>query len=251
MWPSTLTNAMTCDDYVGWQGTPRTWFDVGGQLLPLWLCSPVGTIEVEGKADRRGCQRRLRLARPDAGGHPPCMSTSPMERPVVYVDESANSGQNLLDPHQPVFTVAGVHLPDYLAASIVDEVRGQLPRNLREPKYTSLAGSSGGRKALMNAFARLPEGSVRTYLVHKRFMVMTKMVDVIVEPMAHRDGYNLYEGKETLALANMLHLAGPVMGDADAYDRMLQAFVNWVRQKATTDELYAAIAALKSSVQSQ
>ncbi|MEH0542310.1 DUF3800 domain-containing protein [Streptomyces sp. NBC_00704] len=179
------------------------------------------------------------------------MSTSPMERPVVYVDESANSGQNLLDPHQPVFTVAGVHLPDYLAASIVDEVRGQLPRNLREPKYTSLAGSSGGRKALMNAFARLPEGSVRTYLVHKRFMVMTKMVDVIVEPMAHRDGYNLYEGKETLALANMLHLAGPVMGDADAYDRMLQAFVNWVRQKATTDELYAAIAALKTSVQSQ
>lgn len=62
---------------------------------------------------------------------------------------------------------------------------------------------------------------------------------------------NLYEGKETLALANMLHLAGPVMGDADSYDRMLQAFVNRVRQKATTDELYAAIAALKASVQSQ
>lgn len=179
------------------------------------------------------------------------MSTSSSERPVVYVDESANSGQNLLDPHQPVFTVAGVHLPDDLAASIVDEVRGQLPRNLREPKYTSLAGSSGGRKALMNAFSRLPEGSVRTYLVHKRFMVMTKMVDVIVEPMAHRDGYNLYEGKEALALANMLHRAGPVMGDADAYDRMLHAFVNWVRQKATTDDLYAAIGALKASVQSQ
>ncbi|MGV9625475.1 DUF3800 domain-containing protein [Streptomyces sp. NPDC003487] len=179
------------------------------------------------------------------------MSTSPMERPVVYVDESANSGQNLLDPHQPVFTVAGVHLPDDLAASIVDEVRGQLPRNLREPKYTSLAGSSGGRKVLMNAFARLPEGSVRTYLVHKRFMVMTKLVDVIVEPMVHRDGYNLYEGRENLALANMLHLAGPVMGDADAYERMLQAFVNWVRQKATTDELYTAIAALKASIQSQ
>ncbi|MFE5795046.1 DUF3800 domain-containing protein [Streptomyces sp. NPDC056503] len=179
------------------------------------------------------------------------MSTSSSERPVVYVDESANSGQNLLDPHQPVFTVAGVHLSDDLAASIVDEVRGQLPSNLREPKYTSLARSSRGRKSLMNAFSRLPEGSVRTYLIHKRFMVMTKMVDVIVEPMAYRDGYNLYEGKQTLALANMLHLAGPVMGDADAYDRMLHAFVNWVRQKATTDELYAAVAALKSSVQDQ
>ncbi|WP_329174398.1 DUF3800 domain-containing protein [Streptomyces sp. NBC_01477] len=132
------------------------------------------------------------------------MSTSCSERPVVYVDESANSGQNLLDLHQPVFTVAGVHLPDDLAASIVDEVRGQLPRDLREPKYASLAGSNRGRHSLMNAFSHLSKGSVRTYLVHKRFMVMTKMVDVI-----------LYEGKETLALANMLHLAGPVMGDAD------------------------------------
>ncbi|MEV2264938.1 DUF3800 domain-containing protein [Streptomyces anulatus] len=179
------------------------------------------------------------------------MSAASSDRPAVYFDESANSGQNLLDPHQPVFTVAGVHLPDDLASSIVDEVRGQLPRNLREPKYTSLAGSSRGRKSLMNAFSRLPEGSVGTYLVDKRFMVMTKMVDVLVEPMAHRDGYNLYQGKESLALADMLHLAGPVMGDADAYDRMLHAFVNWVRQKATTDELYAAVAALKSSVQNQ
>ncbi|NJQ04011.1 DUF3800 domain-containing protein [Streptomyces lonarensis] len=179
------------------------------------------------------------------------MSTSSSAPPVVYVDESANSGQNLLDPHQPVFTLAGVHLTDDLAASIVDEVRGQLPRNLREPKYRSLARSSGGRKALMNAFSRLPEGSVRTYMVHKRFMVITKMVDIIVEPMAHQDGYNLYEGKQTLALADMLHLAGPAVGDADAYDRMLHAFVNWVRQKATTAELYAAIAVLKASMKDQ
>ncbi|KMS74137.1 hypothetical protein ACM01_15645 [Streptomyces viridochromogenes] len=179
------------------------------------------------------------------------MSTASSERPVVYVDESANSGQNLLDPHQIVFTVAGVHLAEDLAASIVDEVRGQLPRNLREPKYTSLAGSSRGRKSLMNAFSRLPEGSVRTYLVHKRFMVITKLVDVIMETTAYRDGYNLYEGKESLALANMLHMGGPILGDADAYDRMLHTFVNWVRQRATTDELYAAVAVLKASVRDQ
>ncbi|MEV6190312.1 DUF3800 domain-containing protein [Streptomyces albidoflavus] len=179
------------------------------------------------------------------------MSTSSSERPVVYVDESANSGQNLLDPHQPVFTVAGVHLPDDLAASIVDEVRGQLPRNLREPKYTSLAGSGRGRTALMNAFSRLPEGSVRTYLVDKRFMVIAKMVDVLLEPMLHREGYNLYDRKANLALANMLHMAGPVLGNADAYDRLLHAFVDWVRQKSTTDELYAVLAAFKTSVQEQ
>ncbi|MFD6113892.1 DUF3800 domain-containing protein [Streptomyces yangpuensis] len=169
-------------------------------------------------------------------------------RPAVYVDESANSGQNLLDPHQPVFTLAGVHLPDEVAAAIVDEVRAQLPRNIKEPKYTSMAGSTGGRKALTKAFSQLPEGSVRTYLVDKRFMVITKLVDVVMEPMAHRDGHNLYEGKENRGLADLLHMVGSVFGDADAYDQLLLTFVGWIRQKATTDELFAAVAALKASV---
>ncbi|MGW1093746.1 DUF3800 domain-containing protein, partial [Streptomyces sp. NPDC002596] len=73
-------------------------------------------------------------------------SSSSIEPAVVYVDESANSGQNLLDPHQPVFTVAGVHLRDDLAESIVGELRAQMPANQKEPKYSALAGSSGGRK---------------------------------------------------------------------------------------------------------
>ncbi|MEU7415126.1 DUF3800 domain-containing protein [Streptomyces antibioticus] len=169
--------------------------------------------------------------------------------PAVYVDESANSGQNLLDPAQPVFTLAGVQLPDELAAHIVDELRTQLPPNLAEPKYTSLAKSSRGRKALAHAFGQLPEGSVRTYVVNKRFMIMTKLVDLLVEPLAHADGVNLYEGKESLGLADMLHTCGPVFGDPMAYDRLLQSFVHWIRQKATTDDLFAAVASFKTTVQ--
>ncbi|MEU9165813.1 DUF3800 domain-containing protein [Streptomyces sp. NPDC048424] len=176
-------------------------------------------------------------------------SSSPPEAAVVYVDESANSGQNLLDVHQPVFTVAGVHLPDDLADAIVDEVRAQLPANVKEPKYSSLAGSSGGRKALMRAFSRLPEGSVQTYLVHKRFMVITKLVDLLVEPRAYANGINLYEGKQSLRFAEALYLGGPVLGDAGAYERLLQIFVDWVRGRVATDDLFEAIAALKASVQ--
>ncbi|MFB7560105.1 DUF3800 domain-containing protein [Streptomyces brevispora] len=169
--------------------------------------------------------------------------------PAIYVDESANSGQNLLDPAQPVFTLAGVHLPDELAGHIVDEVRTQLPPNLAEPKYTSLAKSSRGRKALVRAFGQLPEGSVRTFVVNKRFMIMTKLVDLLVEPLAHADGVNLYEGKELLGLAEMLHTCGTVFGNATAYDGLLQVFVHWIRQRATTDDLFAAIASFKTAVQ--
>jgi len=168
--------------------------------------------------------------------------------PVVYADESSNSGQNLLDPRQPVFTLAGVHLPDELAASIVDEVRSQLPATQGEPKYGSLTRSSGGRRALRRAFETMPEGSVRSYLIDKRFMVVTKLVDVLMEPLADADGLNLYEDQGGLALAELLRMAGPVLGDAAAFHQMLQAFVDWVRQRVATDDFFTAIAAYKASI---
>ncbi|MEV4560035.1 DUF3800 domain-containing protein [Kitasatospora sp. NPDC049285] len=172
----------------------------------------------------------------------------PTDDPTVYFDETGNSGQNLLDPGQPVFALAGVHLDDRAAADLVAEVRCQLPSTQGEPKYGSLAKAARGRKALLRAFEQLPEGAVRAQLMHKQFMVMTKMVDLLMEPMAHAMGYNLYNGQETLALAEMMHLAGRRLGDRAAYDRMLQAFVDWVRQRASTDDLYASITSFRATV---
>ncbi|WP_159045983.1 DUF3800 domain-containing protein [Streptomyces sp. WM6372] len=132
--------------------------------------------------------------------------------------------------------------------SIVDEVRAQLPPTQGEPKYGSLARSSRERKALMRAFEQVPEGSVCSSLVHKPFMVMTKLVDVLVEPLAHADGFNLYENRQALALAELLYLCRPVLGDAAAYRQLQQAFVDWVRQRVSTDDLFATIAAYKTSI---
>ncbi|RKS05986.1 uncharacterized protein DUF3800 [Nocardiopsis sp. Huas11] len=168
--------------------------------------------------------------------------------PVVYVDESSNSGENLLDPNQPVFTVAGVHLPDDAASATVAEVRSRLPTTQGEPKYGSLARAGRGREALLWAFAQLPPDSVRVYVVHKRFMVITKLVDLLVEPLAHADGFNLYEDDQALGLANMLHACGPVFGDQAAYDRLLQAFVDWMRKRVTTDDFFTALWSFKATV---
>lgn len=168
--------------------------------------------------------------------------------PEVYVDESSNSGENLLDVNQPVFTLAGVHVAQDVAEGIVSEVRSGLPASQNEPKYGSLAKSGRGRTALLRAFARLPPGSVRAFFVHKRFMVVTKMVDLLVEPFAHAAGFNLYEDRRTLGLAEVLHMGGPVFGEQDAYDRLLQAFLDWGRQRASTDELFAALRIYRTTV---
>ncbi len=40
----------------------------------------------------------------------------------------------------------------------------------------------------------------------------------------------------------------PVLGDAAAYRQLQQAFVDWVRQRVTTDDLFAAVATHKKSI---
>ncbi|GAA2064208.1 hypothetical protein GCM10009801_08660 [Streptomyces albiaxialis] len=165
------------------------------------------------------------------------------------MDETGNSGQNLLDPGQPIFALAGVHLKDETAADIVAEVCSRLPATQGEPKYGSLAKATRGREALLWAFAQLSVGSVRAMPVHKPFMVMTKMVDLLMEPLAAVTGFNLYEGQQHLALADMMHVCGTAgLGDKAAYDRMLLTFVDWVRQRTSTDDLFGAIEAFRQTV---
>lgn len=41
----------------------------------------------------------------------------------------------------------------------------------------------------------------------------------------------MYADGSAKALANALHMVGPVLGDADAYERLLQAFVDTMRRR--------------------
>ena len=163
--------------------------------------------------------------------------------PKVYFDESNSTGENLLDPSQPVFSLAAVNVQNDLAAELVYDVISQLPLGHGEPKYTALAKTGHGRAALLECFKRLPSDGVRFYVAHKQFMVESKMVDLLIEPRAYKDGYNMYQDGAAVALANLMHFAGPVSGDKLAYDKMLSTFVKAVRgnSRATVDDLFAAI----------
>ncbi|UQU66839.1 DUF3800 domain-containing protein [Couchioplanes caeruleus] len=169
--------------------------------------------------------------------------------PTVYADESNNSGENLTDLDQPVFAAAAVLMDSAAAASLVASVRAHMPANFGEAKYSALVKSGAGRQALLEAFAQLPDGSVRTYLAHKRFMIVAKMVDYLAVELAYDDGYDMYADGSALGLANLLFHVGPVAGDAAAFDQMLQTFVDALRpsKPTTVDDLFAAIAAYRGT----
>jgi hypothetical protein len=81
--------------------------------------------------------------------------------------------------------------------------------------------------------------------------VASKIVDVLVEEFAYATGYtSMLADGSAVALANLYHLAGPRAGDPQAYERLLQAFVDTVRwnSKATVDDLFDAIAGYRATV---
>ncbi|MGC5660367.1 DUF3800 domain-containing protein [Micromonospora sp. WMMD723] len=173
------------------------------------------------------------------------------EVPTVYADESSNSGENLLDPYQPVFAVAAVHLSVVDAQAMVQSVLDALPPRQGEPKYSALAKSRRGQAALMSVLPRLREGEATAFVAHKRFMIIAKMIDYLVVELLRADGYDMHADGSAVGMANLVHLTGPVLGDERAYETMLATFVNAIRpnQPATPDDLFDVIEAYHRTVQ--
>ena len=148
--------------------------------------------------------------------------------PVVAFDETGNAGQALLDPAQPVFVLASVYLDDPAATQALALIK---PPNAREAKFSSLRTSGPGRRRVLSLLCEpwIDSTRIKAVVYHKPFMVTTKIVDMLLEPLALQRGVDLYADGGDLATANLLHMTGPVFCGADAYAEMLRRFVDMVR----------------------
>lgn len=148
---------------------------------------------------------------------------------TIYCDEAGNSGANLLDPEQPCFVLASNDFTREEAESLLEHVRSAQGA---EPKFTSLRKSGAGIGRLIRFLAdpRLGRERVLVDVFHKKFMVTTKMVDLIAETVFHEMGGDLYEQGANLAMSNMLHHCMPVFCGQENTDRFLAAFVELIRR---------------------
>jgi hypothetical protein len=162
-------------------------------------------------------------------------------RRLVAFDEAGNTGQNLLDPDQPVFVLASVSL-DQAAAE--DALARVVPSGA-EAKFTKLRKSSAGRRSVLD-FLNSEVVSIdhlKFTVYHKRFMVVTKIVDMLVEPLAHLRGHDLYARGENLAMANLIYTVTGTYCGHTAFDQLLECFVAMVRRKSsgTVTRFYAQV----------
>jgi hypothetical protein len=164
---------------------------------------------------------------------------------MIFCDEAGNSGENLLDPTQPFFVLAsndfGLGEARALLAHVVSPQGG-------EPKFKTLKKTAAGVTRLTRFFSDpvLNRYHVVVDAYHKRYMVVTKLVDLIAETLAHQMGVDLYERGANLAMSNMLYCCMPAFCGKERTDVFLSSFVTMMRARTpeSTAVYYAAARAL-------
>lgn len=160
---------------------------------------------------------------------------------TIYCDEAGNTGANLLDQEQPIFVLASNDFSEVEARSLLDYVRSGQGG---EPKFSTLRRRPEGIARVIRLLAdpRLNSDRVRISVFHKRYMVVTKLVDLIAENVMHEMGGDLYERGANQAMSNMLYFCLPVFCDEDAVNKFLGSFVNLIRhgEASHKDPFYAA-----------
>ena len=74
---------------------------------------------------------------------------------------------------------------------------------------------------------------VKISVSHKRFALLCKLVDLIVEPVAHATGFNMYKHGSAIALANLLFYVLLGLGGEAFFLELLQRFQRMVRDRTS------------------
>lgn len=124
----------------------------------------------------------------------------------IYLDETGYTGQDILNPDQPVYALASTNLSD---AQAFELARRCFPTNrAAELKHSALASRRAGQEQIVDFIRALREvpGSAALTLAHKEFVLLALIIDFWVEPALRLDGINLYERGANIGLANVTYL---------------------------------------------
>ena len=145
----------------------------------------------------------------------------------IAFDESGNSGQNLLDPESPNFALASCSFaPNQVAEMAEIFARVQAP----ELKFSNMIGRPRNEQLVLQ-FLRSPHvnsETVKVDVTNKRFMIVCKYVDLVLEPSFRKGGIDIYKAGGNLATANLLSTICPTYLTQPTWDEFLKKFAELV-----------------------
>jgi Protein of unknown function (DUF3800) len=164
---------------------------------------------------------------------------------LIAFDESGNTGADLLNKDQPTFVLASCDYSIEEAEVLLENVG----TNKKEVKFSSIKRSVAGQMHIIRFLSNtlLIKERAKVFYFHKEYMALTKVVDLLVESVAYRDGIDLYKDGLNIALSNLHYSCIPVLCGEQAFRKMLENFVRMFRERThlAIDQFYCSVALLQ------
>ena len=168
--------------------------------------------------------------------------------PTIYFDESGNTGSNLIDLDQPVFTLASCTFSKEISEQLLELINSN---STQEVHFKNLRRRKSGQDAIIRLMSSelLDVKCIKINIFLKEFMITTKIVDILIEYMMHLMGEDLYLNGQNIALSNMLYYCLPTYCDKSLVQSMYRLFVIMIRSQdqENIDNFYNEVENVKDS----
>lgn len=147
----------------------------------------------------------------------------------IYFDEAGNSGQNLLDPDQPVYVLVSHNFSIEEAESIL----GPLKTNFSEIHFNKLKKYPKYQKPIEETLNNplINYDRIKIAYYDKKFALCAHLVDQLVETTFHKKDLEYYEGGLNIAFAQSLYLQAQLFQSKLQYTDLLVRFQKMIRNK--------------------
>lgn len=145
----------------------------------------------------------------------------------IAFDEAGNSGPNLLDASQYIYVLSAVNFSDEEA----EELSRIFTTKSSELHFVKLRKRYDEQVLRFLNHKLITNSRVKYSLSEKRFELICKLVDNLIEPVFYEKGINLYQDGTHLTTANMIFIFSVTDTINEKIDLMLKLFQDLMRRK--------------------
>ncbi len=149
----------------------------------------------------------------------------------IYLDECGYTGEDLINPEQPVFTLASINFTEEKSLELKERFFGSV--KAKELKHNLLVKYPKQQNLIIDFLGYMSHQREHMKLlsVCKPYSLVCHLVDILVENSAYEDGIDLYDRGLNIALANLYFYCLPAFGGKEFFDKLSQQFQKMLRMR--------------------
>jgi hypothetical protein len=149
----------------------------------------------------------------------------------IYIDECGYTGDDLFNLDQPIFCLASTSLPEETCQELKSTYFGKVKAN--ELKHSQLSTRPSQQKMIidfLHSFEQIND-TVKFSIAHKHFVLLTKIVNLIVEPIFYDDDEDFYKDGDNISYSNLLYYSLHFIMGEEFLLKVLSNFQVMIRER--------------------